>query len=307
MPTRNRFVYDFLIRVERALCRTAVGRRLKTVRAAAYLYRGLYKAFRPSGTIVATIQSGDRMHLDPADLLVTRRLLTDGGIWEPDVTEALRLVLKKGMTFVDIGANVGYFTVLAARSVGSEGKVYAFEPEARNYALLCKNVEENGYTNVQTIRKAVSDRTGIARLYLSSQHWAGHTLSAHSLNADFVEVETTCLDEFFKGHTEKIDVIKVDVEGAEDLVFDGMTALLTRCPHLVLITEFCPQLLRRMGSNPQKYLEKLQSHGFKILPFWPGEGPMRALDMASLPSVIESLLQADETRNLLNLLCLREH
>jgi len=256
---------------------------------------------------MATIRNGDRMHLDPTDLLVSRRLLVDDGVWEPDVTEAFLSLIKKGMTVLDIGANIGYFTLLAARAVGSEGKVYAFEPEPKNYALLCRNVQENGYTNVHTIREAVSDRVSTLRLYLSSKHWAGHTLSDHSANAGSVEVQTTSLDEFFKGRTEKIDVIKVDVEGAEDLVLNGMTSILSRCSDLVLITEFCPSHLQEMGSSPQKYVEKLRSFGFKILPFWPGEGATRTLDMASLPNLIESLLQADETRNLLNLLCLREH
>src|SRR5207245_2930011 len=95
------------------------------------------------------------------------------GVWEKDVTAYLMKLIESGMVVVDIGANVGYYTLLAAEKVGSHGKVLAFEPEPSRYALLEKNVRANDLKNVIPVQKAVSNKTGAARLYLDPRHNSG--------------------------------------------------------------------------------------------------------------------------------------
>lgn len=85
--------------------------------------------------------------------------------FEPEVTEVFLSHVMPGDVVLDIGAHIGYYTVLAARSVGNEGRVIAFEPDPQNYSLLVKNVAKNGYRNVTAVQKAVSWNSGYAQLY----------------------------------------------------------------------------------------------------------------------------------------------
>jgi tRNA G37 N-methylase Trm5 len=85
------------------------------------------------------------------------------GAWERDTVRLFERILRAGDVVVDIGAHVGYFTLIAARSVGPEGRVYAFEPDPENYALLVRNIELNGYQNIMPIQKAVWNLTDLFR------------------------------------------------------------------------------------------------------------------------------------------------
>ena len=89
--------------------------------------------------------------------------------YEKEQTILFRKLVDEGMNVVDIGANIGYYTLLAAELVGEKGKVFAFEPEPSNYDLLLRNVEINGYKNVTVVRKAVSNETGESSLFLSQK------------------------------------------------------------------------------------------------------------------------------------------
>jgi hypothetical protein len=106
---------------------------------------------------------GHKMFLDSRDSLG----LSIFSIHEPLETGLVKEKIKKGDVVLDIGANIGYYTLIFAKLVGEEGKVFAFEPEPTNFSLLEKNVEINGYKNVVLIQKAVSNETGKIRLYLS--------------------------------------------------------------------------------------------------------------------------------------------
>ena len=102
---------------------------------------------------------GIKMYLDPTDKVITPTMLVLGN-WEPSETSWFLRVVKPGDTFVDVGANAGYYTIIGSRLVGEKGKVYAFEPEPAMFALLEKNVRLNGLTNVVLERKALSNKQG---------------------------------------------------------------------------------------------------------------------------------------------------
>ena len=188
-------------------------------------------------------------------------------IHEKATTELFKKTVKEGNTVVDLGANIGYFTLLAAKIVGEKGKVFAFEPEPKNYSYLKKNIEINNYRNVTAFQKAVSDKNGKAKLYICDYDSGHHTinqsrgLEAYSrgreIKIEEMNIETTRLDDFFKGKEELIDVIKMDVEGAEALALLGMDKILRKNKKLKMFVEFFPLLIKSMGNSPEEFIQKL--------------------------------------------------
>jgi len=209
------------------------------------------------------------MALDLRDRGVSRSLFCFGFI-EKFETELIEKVLRKGDTFLDIGANLGYYTLIAAKIVGNEGKVFAFEPESNNFALLKRNVEMNGFKNIVLVNKAISNKSGKAKLFLSKERnvFGGHSLYNNEwLNAkenDFVTVDIITLDEFFKDYDGDIDIIKMDIEGAEGLALQGMQNLLRKNKNVKIFTEFSPIGLKASPIGPKEYLNMLMNFGFKI-------------------------------------------
>lgn len=225
------------------------------------LFRLSHVLFRPPNP--ATTADNNIMYLPRPSLIGTALALK--GVYEPATTAVFRETLKPGMTVVDVGANVGYYTLLAAGLVGEKGRVYAFEPEPENYALLVKNVQANGYRNVVCLRQAVSDQSGQVPFFLS---WGSE---AHSLSADIassrrsIQVEATSLDEFFrKEGWPPVGLIKMDIEGAESLALDGMKELIKRSKNLRLITEYSQETTRLARVAPSSIPGRLQGMGFKV-------------------------------------------
>ena len=151
---------------------------------------------------------GNKIFLDKDDSL----RLSINQIWEPTETELVKKEVKKGYTVIDIGANIGYYTLLFAKLVGKEGKVYAFEPEPNNLDLLKKNIEVNNYKNVIIEQKAVSDTTKSVNLFTAKQGIGEHRINFSWFGNNGIEVEAIKLDDYIN---EKIDFIKIDIEGAE--------------------------------------------------------------------------------------------
>jgi len=228
------------------------------------IYDFLYRCFKLSGIVLIDVQ-GSKMYLDPQDTWMAS-LFLKWGIHEKYETELFKRLIKKGMVVVDIGASIGYYTLLAARLVGEEGKCFAFEPDSHIYGLLCKNIEANGYKNVIAIQKAVFNKSGKMKLFLDKRELGRHSLSEANVpnRADSITIETISLDEFFKNKDFKIDVIKMDVEGSEMGVLQGMTNLINKNDNLKIITEFWPIGLRRSGFSPTEFLNKLKEYGFTL-------------------------------------------
>jgi FkbM family methyltransferase len=160
------------------------------------------------------------------------------GRTELPVQRALERLVERGSVFFDIGANVGFFTLLGARLVGPSGRVVAFEPHPENVEKLRRNVELNSFSNVEIVACAVSDLTGHGML--DARHAATAVLLSPS-NADSDEalarVETMSLDDFLAARPE-LDpgVVKIDAEGHEVEIVRGMLETLRRTP-IVLVCE----------------------------------------------------------------------
>ena len=188
------------------------------------------------------------------------------GKYEQETTDLILRLIKPGMVVLDIGAHVGYYTLLAARQVGPEGKVYSFEPETDNHALLLRNIEQNGYENIVATKSAVSDSEGDLTLYISGLDNGRHSIYQHDYpQQGGVTVKTVTVDAFLQSQGwPEVGLIKVDVEGAEMQVLAGMAKLLKNASELNMILEFNPPLLTSAGTDPLKLIEELSRMGFKV-------------------------------------------
>lgn len=188
------------------------------------------------------------------------------GTYEKYTTVLFQRFVGEGMNVIDIGANIGYYTLLAAKLIGEKGKVFAFEPEPRNYALLLRNVELNGYKNVIPQQKAVSNKAGKVKLFLDRLEPGAHSLYKVRQSAkEAIVVDAVSLDDFFKGKEFPINVIKIDVEGAEMTVLLGMSRIVKNSNNLKIFTEFWPPGLQGSGFSAQEYWDKLVESGFKYI------------------------------------------
>jgi FkbM family methyltransferase len=221
------------------------------------LYHHLIRSLTDSSQI-ATVQ-GNKMYLDPKDTLN----LSARGVWEPFGTEIFKKHIRTGDVFLDIGANIGYFTLIASKIVGNEGKVYSFEPDTTNFSILNKNVELNNCKNVTLVKKAVSDKTGKSDFYLDKNDLGKHSI----FNLDQgkrIEIETVKLDDYFRNYSGKIDLIKMDIQGAEWLAIRGMKNMLEKNEKVKIYTELDPDALIKSGTNPQEYMKMLTDLGFDL-------------------------------------------
>jgi FkbM family methyltransferase len=187
--------------------------------------------------------------------------------YEEGTVRLFERLLEPGMGVVDVGAHVGFFTLIAARLVGPTGRVYAFEPEPLNYALLSANIQKNGYSNILAVQKALANSSGPRQLFISSLDNGSHSLyrGRGRQGKETLPIEATTLDAFLATQEwPRVALVKIDVEGAELSVLEGMSRLLGGSHVPRLIIEFCPYLLEFAGRNPLELIGKLASLGFKV-------------------------------------------
>ena len=222
----------------------------------------LFQRVTPKGMVEIKAR-GHKIQVD------TRRmgtvLLKSKDSYESSVTQLLESIVARGMVVADIGASVGYHTLMMARLVGEEGRVFSFEPEPYSFELLVKNIKLNGYNNVCAVNKAVSDRNGKTWLFVPEDS----TLKSRLLpdrglaNGRYIEIDMQTLDDFFRDYPAP-DVVKMDAEGAEPMVLSGMANIIQRKRQLKIITEFNPRRLRLLGNSPEEYLSMLSGYGFQM-------------------------------------------
>jgi FkbM family methyltransferase len=208
--------------------------------------------------------AGRSMYVNPADPTTTSIL--DGFGWEPDVTAVVERVIQPGWTVIDIGANVGYFTLLAASRVGTSGRVVAFEPGRDNCGLLLLSVIKNGFDNVMVQPFALSDEVGVLiyERLVGSNALVRPVDAGESLRTGGRRqlVQGVRLDDLPLG-LDRVDLIKIDVEGAELRAMSGAAELM-KCFRPLLITEFSPPALRSVsGVEGEDYIEFLTGLGYR--------------------------------------------
>jgi FkbM family methyltransferase len=190
--------------------------------------------------------------------------MLNNGVWEPYTTSLIRSYLKPGMTVVDIGAHIGWYSTIACKELGASGKIYAFEPEPTNYAALVRNTEANGCKNVVTEQKAVSNVNGQIKLFVNKDESGWNKIRNIGDSASEVPVEAVSLTEYFRDRPGPIHLVKIDTEGAEGLILKGMDELIDTHPELALVIEYHPHLWKEFGFNPPQVVKDLVAKGFKM-------------------------------------------
>jgi FkbM family methyltransferase len=188
--------------------------------------------------------------------------IASSGVWESFESELTWKSLRPGDCFIDIGANIGYFSALAAVRVGHAGQVVAFEPEQNNHALLATNAALNAHSNYTLHAVAASDSDGAGELFLNPENLGDHQIYASGDRA----AQTILLrriDSLLAPQT-VINLIKIDVQGAEQKAMAGMADSLARnASHLLLLLEFWPRGLARAGGDAHQLLHMLLALGLK--------------------------------------------
>lgn len=183
------------------------------------------------------------------------------GLYEVDLTRVVSSLVRPGMTFVDVGANIGYYMLLCSRLVGVGGRVYAFEPDPDTVRYLERNVALNHCTNVLVLAEAVSNKVAVLQFERPGPERG--FLTGESLGGRSVAVQSTSLDEYFAQiGWPRVDLVKIDAEGSEVQVLRGMVELVSRNPGIRLIVEWNVAAQRRAGSGPDELVATLQSLGF---------------------------------------------
>jgi FkbM family methyltransferase len=205
--------------------------------------------------------AGGRIYLD----LTESRMMLDRvrGTYEVAKHKAVEAFVKPGGTFIDIGANKGDFTLLAARLAGAAGRVLAFEPEPTNCRWLRRSIDLNAYVNVALYEMALGDRDGPATLHIGEKSgWhtliAGKPSRAHGT----IDVTVRTLDSFLReiAFRSPVDAMKIDVEGAELMVLRGAAEMITASRRLVLLIDIHPEL----GVAPRDVCGWLSDRGFAL-------------------------------------------
>jgi FkbM family methyltransferase len=193
------------------------------------------------------------------------------GLWEIDITRWFEETLEPGKVFVDVGANIGYYSLLASRLVGDAGKVVAIEAHPRMAELLHRNMIINAQYNVSTWHKAAWSRS--EKLTFHARRHFGANSSAGSLGdrdleklddqEEIVEVDAVALDDLLSD-LPRVDLIKIDVEGAELQVVTGLADTLAGNPDIKVIFEWSPGQLEMVGNKPEALVELMEQHGFVL-------------------------------------------
>lgn len=189
---------------------------------------------------------GSKMYLLRDDPGISRELLKHG-IREKGAVKIVHRVVKPGMFVIDIGANLGYYALMESRLVGPEGKVYAIEPVEKNHEVLCKNVQINKYRNVETFNLAIGDENSNREILLSvnSNHATMMDMGQASgyyksrmerIGGDTINVPTVTLDRFVEeNNIDRVDFIRMDVEGFEIEIVKGMQRTIERFGPKILV------------------------------------------------------------------------
>lgn len=209
-------------------------------------------------------QPGLWMQLNVRDLIQQTILLE--GIWDPSLTGFIESTLKPGDVFIDVGAHVGYFTLLAGRRVGPAGAVLSIEPNPVALQQLRQNVERSRLRNVQVAHSACGDSHDAVRLYLHTESNSSMaSLSAANASGAAVDVACATLDDLCQERTLGANLVKIDVEGAELSVLRGMKRIL-REMRPVVVLEMEPHLLEGFGATPDSILTLLAGYDYRVAP-----------------------------------------
>lgn len=213
------------------------------------------------GQRLVTTRPGFKLNLNLAEWISQHIYMT--GNFEPPTARLITSLLHDGDTMIDVGANIGFFTLLASRKVGALGKIIAFEPVSSTCAALRNNLSINGTVNVNVQEIALSNVDGTATIYEGPARNKGLSSMRPIDNASNKQSVPMAAFDSLEISRESIHLIKIDVEGAEQLVVEGMMECLKRNrPHLII--EITDAFLQEFGYSATSLYQKLIALGYRI-------------------------------------------
>jgi len=269
--------------------------------------QGLQEAFFSLATYLGDnraltrMRSGQLIYVDTRSVDIASHLMF-GGRWEAHYTAAFERLIRPGNIVLDIGANHGVYALLAAARVAPNGHVYAFEASQDFCELIRASISVNGFDRLITLEhRAVADREFETTLSTDVQMSGGGHLVAEghaeppATSARGIKSETVrciALDDYFSDPKQRLDVIKMDIEGAEGLALKGMANLIGRSPNLKIMMEFCPLLLSRFPHNAEFVIDFFKSREFMCWTINPDSSfaPARWESLLAVPDAIQNVL-----------------
>lgn len=212
------------------------------------------------------------------------------GYYEKPVGDMLQQRLQPGSIFIDAGANIGYFSLLAAKQA-TQGRVIAIEPVSATYKALKENIALNKFTNIEALNLAVGDKEEIRTIYLSDTANTGMASFQQPYNyaGETETVNTVTIDNLVeKLQLPKVDMVKIDVEGNELAVLKGMTQTIEKCKPTILL-ELNPHTLLRFGHTPADVLSFITSLYYEPFILSEKESPVK-LDTTIITDTADLLL-----------------
>jgi len=240
------------------------------------------------GNYLEVEANGHPFVIDLRDTVVGQGILYDGA-WEPEKTQLFAQLLRLGDRVVDVGANIGYYSVLFGHSVGEHGRVLAIEPDPDNARLARQNIGLNGLRKTVHLEQAAAGphagqlvlfaKAGIANRG-DHRTWDDGADGERRLRVKMVAVDD-CVRSW-----PAVQTIKMDIQGYEGHAIEGMRDTLGRNADLALVTEFWPSSMRRAGSDPQGFLAGLRALGFSAWRIG-DRGELAAVDSETLVAELE--------------------
>jgi FkbM family methyltransferase len=204
-----------------------------------------------------------RVRLDLRDHVIATSLYLSRD-WEPRFAGLVRKLDIRSGTCADVGANIGWQTLQLSERVGPEGKVFAFEPDSRNFCLLAESLRLNAVTNVIAKRIAIGETDGQCLLWRNRWNFGDHrVVSERKEGEQYESVPLRSLDSALATvPSDGVRLVKIDTQGSELAVLRGMTATLERNPEIILIVEVSPSLLTKAGASATELVKSLRDLGF---------------------------------------------
>lgn len=243
--------------------------RLLRGRGLARRHRIFWKAHRA----VWRLTRSDRVQIAGHDLQVDPRdsLALASGSYEPEEKAWYEQVLRRGDVVVEVGANIGYFSTILARAVGAEGRVICYEPDPDLNRILRRNVVENGYDNVDVREAAAAAEPGTMTFFRSAASQGDNRLFSHrdddGQDGATFPVTVVRLDDDLADDLERlgrVDLLKMDIQGAEPLAFRGLAKTLATTPPRRMLVEFWPHGIVGMGEDPASLVQQIRAAGYDV-------------------------------------------
>lgn len=220
-----------------------------------------YLIYKDISRVILAEASGYKFYVDMKDRFIAPVIIADK--FEQNEKIEILKYTNEDTIFLDIGANIGYYSVLLSDKVK---KVYAFEPVTENYLLLNKNIEVNNLKNVTAVHKALSNKNGEVEMFIDKLNGGGHSMQINNVldtnSSEFIP--SIRLDDYIESEgIENINLIKIDVQGAEGLVFEGAMETLKKFKPIIMM-EYDPKMLSNFGTDPEKLLNMFKEMGYTI-------------------------------------------